>query len=353
MSKRRGKSRGGRPPRAAKEEEERPADGWRGWARDILVAVLVMAVVLVAIFAYTGNWPPLVVVESDSMQHGNDASHLGVIDTGDLVFVQQAPNRNDVVTYIEGQASGYQTYSEYGDVIVFRIEAQPSETPIIHRAIAYIIPDVVGDTWDVPALRNLRPGVDWLAKVSPGGPWTDNPYGITEFYLRGMGYKHDLNITFQLGDFDKFGRRAGYITMGDNNAYRYCGTTKDPCTGLGYDTSWFPRQVDIIGHARGEIPWFGLIKLLASPANFCCRYWGDPAAPGNSWTDLIIALAALIALPFALEGAAWAWSKYAWPWLGPKLRRRKAGPPPKPIPVNLPDEGEGGDAVEPEDAEGR
>ena len=109
--------------------------------------------------------------------------------------------------------------------------------------------------------------------------------------------------------------------------------------------------MDIIGRARGEIPWFGLIKLLASPASYCCRSWGDPAAPGNSWNDLVIALVALIALPFALEGAAWAWSKYAWPWLGPKLRRRKARttPPPRPIVVNPPIEDESGDTGEPED----
>src|SRR5512136_2920662 len=91
-----------RPSRDEEPEDEGDREGWKAWIRDIAVAVIIMAVVLAAIFAYTQVWPPLVVVESSSMQHGDTTSFIGVIDTGDLVFVQAAPNRADVITYVQG-----------------------------------------------------------------------------------------------------------------------------------------------------------------------------------------------------------------------------------------------------------
>ncbi len=309
------------------EEDEEDSGGWMAWARDIAVAVVIMAVILGGIWVYTQVWPPLVVVESSSMQHGDLASALGVIDTGDLVLVQRAPARSDVVTYLEGRASGYSTYGDYGDVIIFRIYNQPGETPIIHRAIMNVIPNGT-DAANVPDLAGL-PTAQWQG-VNRTGLSTNVPYGLTSVWIRFMGYDHDLNITFDLGYFARqmssepaARRGAFYITMGDNNAIHRC-IVKDPCSSIPYDTSWFPIQSDIIGHARGEIPWFGLIKLVLSPApRGCCASWGDAAAPRNSWDSLAISLVVLVALPFLVEGGIWAWSRYAWPWLKPRLPRRK------------------------------
>jgi signal peptidase len=295
-------------------------EGWKAWARDIAFALVIMAVILGAMYVYTGVWPPLVVVESSSMQHSDTESYLGVIDTGDLVFVQAAPARTDVVTYVQGRATGYSTYGDYGDVIVFRLFTRPQDTPIIHRAIMYVIPNgTCGPACaDVPDLALLSPA-DW-GGVTRGGQPTHVPYGLESLWIRDMGYRH-LNVTF---DFSRlsvfFSRGPGYLTMGDHNA---------PV----FDTTWFPIQSDIIGHARGEFPWFGLIKLLVSPAATCCQGWGDPRAPGNSWTNLALSLAFLVALPFILEAAGWAWEKYAWPKIRPLLRRpepkRPEAPPPE------------------------
>ncbi len=316
-------------PRDQEDEDEKKKDqgGWKAWLRDIVFAVVIMVVILGGIWAYTQVWPPLVVVESSSMQHGDTNSNLGVIDTGDLVLVQNAPARSDVVTYLQGRASGYATYGDYGDVIIFQIYNLPGETPIIHRAIMYVIPNGT-DAANVPDLASL-PSSDWQGIDRNGQP-TNRPYGLTSVWIRGMGYNHDLNITFDLSYVARvlsgeplYRRGAGYITMGDNNAYHRC-QTNSPCGSFPYDTSWFPIQSDIIGHARGEIPWFGLIKLLLSPApSGCCQRWGDSAAPHNSWDSLAIGLVVIVALPFLAEAAAWAWSKYAWPWVGPRLPRRK------------------------------
>ena len=315
-----------RRPREEREPEEAEEEGWKSWVRDIAIAVLVMAVVLAAIFAYTQVWPPLVVIESSSMQHGDTTSSIGVIDTGDLVFVQAAPTRADVVTYVQGRATGYNTYGDYGDVIVFRLSRNPSATPIIHRAIMYVIPNGTSLA-NVPDLAAL-PSSQWEGYRN-GLPVTGTN-GLSAVTIHEMGYEHDLGITFNLAYFANAFRQPGYITMGDNNAYHACIPGRDPCSSATpYDTLWFPAQGDIIGHARGEIPWFGLIKLLLAPADGCADYWGSPCAPQNSWNDLAISLVVLLALPFIVEAVGWAWSKYAWPRIKPLLRRKgKEGAPP-------------------------
>ena len=314
------------------EEREPEEEGWKSWVRDIAIAVLVMVVVLAAIFAYTQVWPPLVVIESSSMQHGDTTSSIGVIDTGDLVFVQAAPLRADVITYIQGRATGYATYGDYGDVIIFRLARDPGATPIIHRAIMYVIPSGTSLA-NVPDLAAL-PASEWTGYRN-GVPvaGTSNLSAVT---IHDMGYEHNLGITFNLAYFANAFRQPGYITMGDNNAYHACIPGLDPCSSpTPYDTLWFPAQGDIIGHARGEIPWFGLVKLLLAPADGCAPYWGAPCAPQNSWNDLAISIVVLIALPFIVEAAGWAWGKYAWPRIKPRLRRKGKGraPPPEEMPV--------------------
>jgi signal peptidase len=320
-----------RPSRDEEDEDEKDGEGWKAWVRDIAIAVLVMVVILAAIFAYTQVWPPLVVVESSSMQHGDQTSYIGVIDTGDLVFVQAAPNPSDVITYVQGRATGYSTYGDYGDVIIFRLARDPSATPIIHRAIMYVLPN--GTNADVPTLAAL-PATEWQG-FRNGVP-VSGAYNLSAVTIHEMGYNHDLGITFNLAYFANAFRQPGYITMGDNNAYHACIPDRDPCSSPSpYDTLWFPSQRDLIGHARGEIPWFGLIKLLIAPADGCAPYWGAPCAPQNSWNDLAIALVVLIALPFIVEAAGWAWGKYAWPRIKPLFRRKGKDrtPPPEEAPA--------------------
>ena len=67
------------------------------------VILIVFGIILGILVAYTNYWPPVVVVESDSMMHGDDSS-LGTMDTGDLVLVKGVRNRNQIKTYIEGES---------------------------------------------------------------------------------------------------------------------------------------------------------------------------------------------------------------------------------------------------------
>jgi len=299
------------------DDEEEDEHFWKGLARDLLVAGIIVVVFLAAVYLYTGVWPPLVVVESSSMQHSDRESFLGVIDTGDMVFQQAAPTRADVVTYLEGRATGYATYGDYGDVIIFHPNGNLGAIPVIHRAILWARPNGTGYADVVDLL--LLPRSDWAAN-NGSGLATHSPYHIQTAWIRSMGFNHDLNITFTFGSVNGFMRGPGYITMGDNNAY-IC-RPGVPCSG-GYDTTWFALQSHIIGRARGELPWFGLLKLTLQPATGCCSDgWGDTRAPKNSWDSLLVSLLFLLALPFILEFAMRGWTKYVtprlpeirWPW---------------------------------------
>ena len=305
--------------RRNEEDDDRPENFWKGLARDAGVAVAIVALFLGALYLYAGVWPPLVVVESSSMQHGNEASSFGVIDTGDMVFQQAAPTRSSVITYLEGRANGYTTYGDFGDVIIFRRIG--SATPIIHRAIMFVTLHVVTANGrsqvaaDVPDIT-LLPTSEWTASNATGS--TRNPDSLYSLTILRMGFNRDINFTFSFNSLPAEEGRAGFVTMGDNNLFEYCRLSRDHCTTIAYDP-WVPRIQDIQGRARGEIPWLGLVKLTLQPTDTCCSGWGDPEAPKNSWDDLLITLVVLAALPFLLEYGVRGWTKFVSPHL-PRIR---------------------------------
>ena len=125
------------------------------WIKDIAIAVVVVAIIMGSLYAYTGMWPPMVVVESGSMQHSDDRSYIGVIDTGDIVLSKET-SFSDITTYVEGRSTGYQKYGDYGDVIIYRPMGKDT-TPIIHRAVLYLEWNSIS-AFDVEGLRGLEYG---------------------------------------------------------------------------------------------------------------------------------------------------------------------------------------------------
>jgi len=267
------------------------------FARDVIIAVIAVVVVLGGIYAFTQVWPPMVVVESSSMQHDEGMSHIGVIDTGDLVLVKYAPERSDVITWVEGKASGYMTYSNYGDVIIFRDPSK--DTPTIHRPIFYMVRNATSNTYDIPDLGRLPLNVLWGGTNSGNVP-VSSPYGLNgSIWISESGWKGDINFTFAISTF-LGSTGSGYVTMGDNNAYSQV-VGNPPRSSNGYDR-YLVRQSDIIGKARGELPWFGLIKLTLYPTpGVCCTHWGDLQAPANSWSMLLYSIILIIAIPILLD----------------------------------------------------
>ncbi len=281
-------------------ENKEKKDRKRKWIRSILlllrdlgVAALIVGIILLSLFLYTGNWPPMVVVESKSMQHSDTESFVGVIDTGDLVLVQNAPSESDIITYVEGRGTGYGTYGEFGDVIIYKRGGISQDKSIIHRALIRLDWNESG-TIDIPDLDRLELGADWSGKMS-GGENVTSPYGlngtITLYYVGYAKVNITLSISGYIGQFNQSGDPSGsaFVALGDNN-----GGNTDPL---------IIRQGWIEGRARGEIPWFGLLKLtlFRDSGAPCCSEIYDSNAPRNSWDALLVAIVLIIAVPIVLD----------------------------------------------------
>jgi signal peptidase I len=290
------------------DEEEEPRAHWSTFrsegqrsvffrARDSLyfeplVALAIIVVVLVGLFAYTQNWPPMYVVESNSMQHGS-VDMVGLINTGDLVLAQKL-SLGQITSYVAGVSSGYSTYGEYGDVLLYYPNGDTSLTPIIHRALLYIDWDSRG-FYNIPQLANLPCGNDTnrvYTVSTPSGCGTTELTGTLTLY--NIGWK-SATVSIPL-EADVIGNHSGFLTMGDNNfiscSSGYCGEP-DQSPSFGLSTLVEPGWV--IGVARGMIPWFGAVKLLLTGnANL---------VPPQSWEFLGITIAGIILLAFGIHYA--------------------------------------------------
>jgi signal peptidase len=236
---------------------------------DILIALLIVVIILTALWAYTGQFPstPMVVVTSGSMMHP-DASFgkIGTIDPGDLVLVKKVDGKNDIETRGKRGSpfTDHESYGDFGDVIIYYPSGDKGRTPIIHRAICWVELNQDG-TYSVPEY-----GLENVAKVTIG-----------ELKLTNKRFSH-----------------SGFITMGDNNnqiadqAGNICPEPVKP--------EW------VIGKARMELPWFGLIKLMlyGNPNARPNPDWvkvGRAVAPKDLWICLGLSMAAIITIPILLD----------------------------------------------------
>ena len=196
---------------------------WLALLRDIIVAFLVVAVILSIVYWYSGSVNPLVAVQSGSME-----PHINI---GDVVL-NRGLNRVSVVTYNDGKATNYQSFGNYGDVIVYRPNGDEHATPIIHRA---------------------------MYKVKAGDPLPNN-HGTAA--------------------------NDGYITKGDNNQ-----DYDQPLLFGGMPRVEPVKPEWIIGVAQQPaIPWIGNLRLalptVINPLNTISdEYWNIPISSlSNSFT---------------------------------------------------------------------
>jgi len=293
----RGSERTSRGPRSREPEEVegvREPLRTRVWREsrsfifDFIGALIVLLIIIGALYTYTGNWPPLVVVQSGSMQHSDETSSLGVIDTGDLVFVKKLGEDESPVTYVEGVKSGYRSYSSYGDVIIFRPNGNESRTAIIHRAVIWIEFNSttynnetrLGGGYDIPSLglRNVMDdftieNYEWPRRIGGGDRVVKVATILYKFRVNGLE------------------PHSGFLTKGDDN------DDIDQTSSFGgTEPAWIQpvKKEWIIGKSVGELPWFGIIKLKLEGN-------GDNSIHPNSERNLWIALIVIVASPFVID----------------------------------------------------
>jgi len=182
-----------------------------------------VAVIGLVLFAISGAWPPLVAIESGSME---DNMHKG-----DLVFLVEADrypaagsDDNRIVTTREGREVGHESFNKPGNVIIYKPDGN-GVTPIIHRA---------------------------RFRVEEGENWYDN--GKADPAHAGTARSCDT-LTNCPAPHD------GYITKGDANS-RYDQVGARPQSTVVKD-EW------VEGKAVARIPLLGCIRLELTGAASC------------------------------------------------------------------------------------
>ena len=211
--------------------EGRPDDalGWIRWViltdqptveflREVFVSVLGVVLVGALLFGASGIWPPMVAVESGSME-----PHMY---RGDLVFVMEehrlspefAVGSTGVVTHqVAADRDTYRKFGNYGDVIVFEANGGRA-TPVIHRAMFWV-----------------DDGENWASRADPA-------------YVSSTNCDDLPNCPAP---------HAGFVTKGDNND-RY-----DQVAGITGPV----RPAWVRGTAEFRIPWLGYVRLSFTDVN--------------------------------------------------------------------------------------
>ncbi|MCL4480786.1 MAG: S26 family signal peptidase [Candidatus Thermoplasmatota archaeon] len=241
-----------------------------------LIALIAVILIFSGITIYSGEFPPASVVESESMEHSSTWT-WGTINVGDIVIVKNVPDPvRNVITYVVGRETNFSTYGEYGDVILYH---DPDGDIVIHRAMFYL-------SWN-----NGTPVVAGYANQS----WL-SIHG-QDIIIYDCGYSH-RNLLVNVSEFVN---ESGFITVGDHNLATspLYNSRYDAYLAADQNVGIMPTPVkagEVLGVARGQIPWFGLIKLNIMRAEGDWPYYNE--VPANSYLYLGISLAAIFGAIF-------------------------------------------------------
>ncbi|MWV41826.1 S26 family signal peptidase [Natrialba sp. INN-245] len=191
-------------------------DGTVVFVRDILSSVAIVAVIALILFGISGIWPPLVAVESGSMEPNMERGDLVFVVDDDRFVGDEAVDGTGVVTLENGENGDHEKFGQAGDVVVFKPDGSDHRTPIIHRAHFWVDE---GENWVDTKAENEYVGDATCAEV----PTCPAP--------------HD-----------------GFVTKGDANS--------------GYDQYRGGAQTDVVspdwvtGKAMIRVPWLGHVRLF-------------------------------------------------------------------------------------------
>ena len=193
------------------------------YVRDVLTSVAIVLAIGVFLFAISGVWPPMVAVESGSMEPNMERGDLiFIVDNGRFVpggAIDTPDGSTGVVPADVAAERGRTTFERPGDVIVFRPNGNTGQTPIIHRAMLWV-----------------EGGENWYDRADPGA----------------TGGAEDCAALNHCP-----APHAGFITKGDNEV-----------TNANYDQasrlSAPVRPEWVVGTAELRVPYLGHVRLLFS-----------------------------------------------------------------------------------------
>ena len=282
----------------------------RTLVRELVLAAGMITLLVLAMWAHTGSMPPLVVVESNSMQHDSDGE-IGTIDAGDLVLVH-SPEDNRIITFAEATDPksdyyGYESLGMEGDVIIYERNGESDSTPIIHRALFEIS---IGQSMPAENQGDCEGGVFWngLCITSWSVPGSDqvnvkeinlvfDGVNTGKYSCGGVAAQHGSEW-FSVENYSPM--NPGYITLGDNNDCNDDQGVFEFAQGLSSIHSGMIRPVQedwVIGISGAEIPWLGTVKLMVSGGDSP----GVSQVPGLSFVFLILFIGIVLAVPALIE----------------------------------------------------
>lgn len=122
---------------------------------DIVISVAIVGGIALVLYGVSGIWPPMVAIESGSMEPGMSAGDIVFIVSPTAFTPDDVETKHGIVTHEQGEEVGYESFGDYGDAIVYRPDGSDSRTAIIHRAMFYV---EEGDRWE---------SMDGETKVAP------------------------------------------------------------------------------------------------------------------------------------------------------------------------------------------
>ena len=282
----------------------------RTLVRELVLAAGMITLLVLAMWAHTGSMPPLVVVESNSMQHDSNGE-IGTIDAGDLILVH-SPEDNRIITFAEATDPksdyyGYESLGMEGDVIIYERNGESDSTPIIHRALFKIS---IGESLPAENQDGCEGGVFWngLCITSWSVPGSDqvnvkeinlvfDGVNTGKYSCGGIAAQHGSEW-FSVENYSPM--NPGYITLGDNNDCNDDQGVFEFAQGLSSIHSGMIRPVQedwVIGISGAEIPWLGTVKLMVSGGDSP----GVSQVPGFSFVFLIAFVGVILAAPAVIE----------------------------------------------------
>ena len=216
------------------------------YVRDVLTSVMIVAAIGILLFAASGVWPPMVAVESGSMEPNMERGDLVFIVDNDRFTPDSAVDDGGTSTGIVpadvAERNERTKFNRPGDVVVFRPNGNAGQTPIIHRAMFWV-----------------ESGENWYDRAD----------------AEAIGGAEDCEALSHCP-----APHAGFITKGDNEL-----------TNRNYDqTSRLSTPVRpewIVGTAELRIPYLGHVRLLFSGATVAPldAVAAGPSEEGSSATN--------------------------------------------------------------------